>query len=73
MAVSDMKKLYSSLLIFTPIRKVLHIFQKFMSVSITFVAINTGEILVKDFILKYFLEVKKVRIRTGEYFRGIPN
>ena len=56
-----MKKLYSLLLILTPIKKV-HAFQKFMSVPITFVAVNHEEILKKDFALKYFLEVNVVVI-----------
>ena len=65
MAVCDtMKKLYSLLLILTPIKKV-HAFQKFMSVLITFVAINYEEILKKDFASKYFLEVNVVVIRTN--------
>ena len=59
-----MKKLYSLLLILTPIKKV-HAFQKFMSVLITFVAINYEEILKKDFASKYFLEVNVVVIRTN--------
>ena len=64
MAVSYMmKRLYSLLLILTPIKKV-HAFQKFMSVLITFVAINYEEILKKDFASKYFLEVNVVVIRT---------
>ena len=64
-AVSDMmKKLYSLFLILTPIEKV-HAFQKFMSVLITFVAINYEEKLKKDFVSKYFLEVNVVVIRTN--------
>ena len=59
-----MKKLYSLLLILTPIKKV-HVFQKFMSVLITSVAINYEEILKKDFASKYFLEVNVVVIRTN--------
>ena len=59
-----MKKLYSLLLILTPIKKV-HAFQKFMSVLITFVAINYEEMLKKDFASKYFLEVNVVVIRTN--------
>ena len=59
-----MKKLYSLLLILTPIKKV-HAFQKFMSVLITFVAINYEEMLKKDFASKYFLEVIVVVIRTN--------
>ena len=63
-AVSDMmKKLYSLLLILTTIKKV-NVFQKFMSVSITFVAVNHEEMLKKDFASKYLLEVKAVAIRT---------
>ena len=58
-----MKKLYSLLLILTPFKKV-HAFQKFMSVLITFVAINYEEMLKKDFTSKYFLEVNVVVIRT---------
>ena len=58
-----MKKLYSLLLILTPIKKV-HPFQKFMSVLITFVAINYEEMLKKDFASKYFLEVNVVVIKT---------
>ena len=58
-----MKKLYSLLLILTPIKKV-HAFQKFMSVLITFVATNYEEMLKKDFASKYFLEVNLVVIRT---------
>ena len=59
-----MKKLYSLLLILTPIKKV-HAFQKFMSVLITFVAINYEEMLKKDLTSKYFLEVNVVVIRTN--------
>ena len=59
-----MKKLYSLFLILTPIEKV-HAFQKFMSVLITFVAINYEEKLRKDFVSKYFLEVNVVVIRTN--------
>ena len=59
-----MKKLYSLLLILTPIKKV-HAFQKFMSVLITFVAINYEEMLKKDFASKYFLEINIVVIRTN--------
>ena len=59
-----MKKLYSLLLILTPIKKV-HTFQKFMSVSIRFVAINYEEMLKKDFVSKYFLEVNVVVIRIN--------
>ena len=56
-AICDMmKKLYSLLLILALINKV-HAFQKFMSVLITFAAINYEEMLKKDFALKYFLEV----------------
>ena len=55
-----MKKLYSLLLILTPIKKV-HAFQKFMSVLITFVAINNEKMLKKE----YFLEVNVVVIRTN--------
>ena len=57
-----MKELYSLLLIFTPIKKV-PVFQKLMSFSITFLAINKEDIM-KDFDLRYFLEVKAVAIRT---------
>ena len=56
-----MKKLYSSLLILTPIKKV-HGFKKFMSVSITSVAMNNEEMVMKDLASKYFLEVKLVAI-----------
>ena len=59
-----MKKLYSLLLILTPIKKV-HAFQKFMSVLITFIAINYEETLKKDFASKYFLEVSAEVIRTN--------
>ena len=58
-----MKKLYSLLLILTPIK--VHAFQKFMSVLITSVAINYEEMLKKDFASKYFLEVNVVVIRTN--------
>ena len=58
------KKFYSILLILTPFKKV-HAFQKFMSVLITFVAINYEEMLKKDFTSKYFLEVNVVVIRTN--------
>ena len=51
----------------TFIKKV-HAFQKFMSVSITFVAINNEEILMKQFAWKYFLVVKAVGIRTKSLF-----
>ena len=65
MAVCDMmKKLYCLLLILTPIKNV-HAFQKFMSVSITFVAINYEEMLKKDFASKYFLEFNVVVIRAN--------
>ena len=57
-----MKKLYSLLLILTPIKKA-HAFQKFMSVLIIFVAIKYEEMLKKDFALKYFLAVNLVLIR----------
>ena len=56
-----MKKSYFLLLILTPIKKV-HAFQKFVSVLITFVAINYEEMLKKDFASKYFLEVNVVVI-----------
>ena len=59
-----MKKLYSLLLVLTPIKKV-HAFQKFMSVLITFVAINYEEMLKKDFASKYLLEVNVVVIRPN--------
>ena len=59
-----MKKLYSSLLILTPIKKV-YAFQKFMSVLIIFVAINYEEMLKKGFVLKYFVEIMVVVIRTN--------
>ena len=45
-----MKKLYS-FLILAPIKKV-YAFQKFMSVLITFVAMNYEEMLKKDFASK---------------------
>ena len=57
-----MKKLYFLLLILTPIKKA---FQKFVSVLITFVAINYEEMLKKDFATKYFLEVNVVVIRPN--------
>ena len=59
-----MKKVYSLLLILTLINKV-HAFQKFMSVLITFVAINYEETLKKDFASKYFLEVNIVVTKTN--------
>ena len=59
-----MKKLHSLLLTLTPMKKV-NAFQKFMLVSITFVAINHEEMVKKDFALKCFLEVKAVAIRTN--------
>ena len=59
-----MKNLYSLLLILTPTKKV-HAFKKFMSVLITFVAINYAEMLKKYFASKYFLEVNVVVIRTN--------
>ena len=58
-----METLYSLLLILTLIKKV-HAFQNFMSVLITFLAINYEEMLKKDFASKYFLEVNVVIIRT---------
>ena len=65
MAVSYMiKKLYSLLLILTPVRKV-NVFQKCMSVLRTFVPINYEEMLKKDFASKYCLEVNVVVIRTN--------
>ena len=65
MAVSDMmKKLYSLLLILTPIKKV-HAFQKFMPLLIIFVAVNYEEMLKKDFASKYFPEVNLVVIRKN--------
>ena len=48
----------------TPIKKV-HAFQKFLSMLITFVAINYEEMLKKHFASKYFLEVNVVIIRTN--------
>ena len=55
MTVSDMmKKLYSLLLILTPIKKV-HAFQKFMSVLTTFVEENYEEMLKKDFAWKWYM------------------
>ena len=59
-----MKRLYSLLLTFTPIKKV-NAFQKFTSMLITFVVINYKEMLKKDFASKYFLEVNVVVIRTN--------
>ena len=60
-----MKQLYSLLmLILTPI-KIVHAFQEFMMVLMTFVAISHEELLKKDFALKYFLEVRAVAIRTN--------
>ena len=59
-----MKKLYSLLLIMTPIKKV-YAFQKLMSVLMTFVGINYEEMLKKDFASKNFLEVDVVVIRTN--------
>lgn len=47
-----MKKLFSLLFIFTLVKKI-HIFLKFMSVLITFVAINSEEILMNDFVKVY--------------------
>ena len=71
MSVFDMmKKLYSLLLILTPIKKVLHAFQKFVSVLIIFVAMNYEEMLKKDFVSKYFLKVNVVVIRTNPPFNG---
>ena len=65
MAVSDMmKKLYSLLLILTPIKKV-HAFQKFMPFLIIFVAVNYEEMLKEDFASKYFPEVNLVVIRKN--------
>ena len=61
-----MKKLYSLLLILTPIKKV-HAFQKVMSVLITFVAINYKEMLKKHFASKYFLEVNVVAKTTNPF------
>ena len=58
-----MEKLYSLLLIVTPIKKV-HAFQKFMSLLMAIVAINYKEMLKKDFASKYFLEVNVVVIKT---------
>ena len=58
-----MKNSYFLLLILTPIKKV-HAFQKFVSVLITFAAINYEEMPKKDFALKYFLEINVVVIRT---------
>ena len=58
-----MKKLYSFLFILTLIKKV-YTFQKFMSVLITFAAINTEEMLKMDFTSKYSLEVMAVGTRT---------
>ena len=52
------------MVILTPI-KIVHAFQEFILVSMTFVAISHEELLKKDFALKYFLEVKAVAIRTN--------
>ena len=57
-----MKKSHSLLLILTPMKKV-HALQKFMSVSITFVAINHEEMLKRDFASKNLFQVKAVAIR----------
>ena len=43
--------------------KKVHALQKFMLVSITFVAINHEEMLKRDFASKNFFEVKAVAIR----------
>ena len=51
-----MKKLFSLLFIF-PLVKKIHIFLKFMSVLITFVAINSEEILMNDFVKVYAFNV----------------
>ena len=51
-----MKKLFSLLFIFTLVKKI-HIFLKFMSVLITFVAINSEEILMNDFVKVYTFNV----------------
>ena len=59
------KKLYSLLLILTPIKKV-NALQKFMSVLMTIVVINYEEMLKKEFASKYFLEFNVVIIRTIE-------
>ena len=59
-----MKKLYSLSVILTPIKRV-HAFQNFMSLLITFVAINYEEILKKDFSWKYFFEVNVMVIRIN--------
>ena len=68
-----MKKLSSLLLLLTLIEKV-HAFQKFMTVLITFVAINYEEMVTKDFASKYFLKVNVVVIRTPlVYFLSLPS
>ena len=59
-----MKKLYSLLLILATIKKV-HVFQKSITVLITFVAINYEEMLKKDFASKCSIEVNVVVIRTN--------
>ena len=62
MVVSGMiKKLYSVLLLFTPIKKV-HVFQKFVGVN-NILAINNEKMIMKDYSSKYFLEVKSVVMR----------
>ena len=48
----------------TPIKKV-HALFNFMSVLITFVAVNYEKMLMKDFASKYFLEVNVVVKRTN--------
>ena len=57
-----MKKLYFFVYIDT--HQKVRAFQKFMLVLVTLVAINSEEMLKKDFTSKYFLEVRAVAIRT---------
>ena len=61
---TDDKVVFLIAYILSLIKKV-HIFQRFMSVLITFVAINYEGMLQKDFASKYFLEVNVVVIRTN--------
>ena len=63
-----MEKLYPLFLILSPIIKVLA-FQIFISVSITFVAINHEEMLKKDLASnRTFFEVNAVAMRTKSPF-----
>ena len=61
---TDDKVVFLIAYILSLIKKV-HTFQRFMSVLITFVAINYEGMLQKDFASKYFLEVNVVVIRTN--------